>query len=92
MTGLDSGECQLWKLEADLVSLVKVHSPRLLRDERAPIVFIHGVEYQGPEEVMRDLVTPMLNCLGAARVADRSVYVFSWNSLLTNRVKVSELV
>ncbi len=92
MPGLYSGECQLWKLDQDLVSLTRVSSPFFMRDERAPIVFIHGVEYQGPEEAMRDLVTPMLKCLGPGRVADRGIYVFAWNSLLTNRVKISAMV
>ncbi|MEI6398614.1 MAG: hypothetical protein WCO71_07585, partial [Pseudomonadota bacterium] len=92
MAGLYSGECQLWKLDQDLVSLTRVSSPVFMRDERAPIVFIHGVEYQGPEEAMRDLVTPMLKCLGPGRVADRGIYVFAWNSLLTNRVKISAMV
>lgn len=58
---------------------------------RAPLLFIHGIEFATPEETLSDLVWPMLDILGPQRTADREIYVFVWNSLLTNNIALSDL-
>jgi hypothetical protein len=85
------GEGLLWHVGDDRATLTKVTSPRELFFDQTPIVFIHGVEYSGPEEAMRDLVLPMLEALGPSRVRDRPIYIFAWNSLLTNDVRIFDL-
>jgi|688.fasta_scaffold189745_2 hypothetical protein len=59
---------------------------------RAPLLFIHGIEFASPEESLEDLVWPILEALGPQRVADRSIYVFAWNSLLNNQVAIRDVI
>ncbi|MCX6116060.1 MAG: hypothetical protein NT027_00850 [Proteobacteria bacterium] len=45
-----------------------------------PIVFIHGANYFDADEVMRDLVLPMLEIIGQPRRENRPIYIFKWQS------------
>lgn len=55
-------------------------------DFHSPLLFIHGVEYGSPSEVIRDLVQPFLKSMYAdqthKKTLNRDVYFVSWNSAL----------
>jgi hypothetical protein len=87
-----NGSGVLWTLGSDHQTLSPVSSVTLCREDRSPLLFIHGVEFCGPEEAVRDFVNPMLQALGSARTMDRAIYIFSWNSLITNRLRLSEII
>lgn len=86
------GDGMLYLLAPDGVSLQRVPFIRHGLRTRAPLLFIHGIEFATPEETLTDLVLPMLDALGPERTSERDVYVFVWNSLLTNRVKINEVL
>lgn len=86
MTAHAMTDGSLWRLEdVNECRLTRVQTPRELHGEYPPLLFIHGVEFEGPEEAMRDLVNPMLQHLGHNRLNNRSIYVFTWNSLIVPR-------
>ena len=89
-TGKGHGE--LWRLSGETYSLELVTSVRASGSGRPPILFIHGVEFEGPDEVMKDLVMPMLSILGQRHTMDREIYLFSWNSLITNHKRLSAVL
>ncbi len=79
----------LWKLENPHATCWRQAKPELsIWDgrsglKRRPVLFVHGVEYAGPHEVLRDLVLPFERAARLNGQADRFEYLFvSWNSLL----------
>ena len=73
----------------------QVHGPADVADDEPPLVFIHGVEYGSPTEVLRDLVRPFLLSLYSRTnintTPQRTIYFVSWNSILMSASKRSEL-
>ena len=86
------GNGVLFLLQEDGRSLESVRFVTPGRQGRPPLLFIHGVEFATPEESLRDLVWPMIEALGKGRTAERAVYVFVWNSLLTNHTAINRIL
>jgi hypothetical protein len=92
------GHGALWQVDETITTVTRVTSipsvtaahgtPR----SRPPILFIHGVEFASATEALRDLVRPMLEIVGPNVSADRNIYIFTWNSLLTNEMHISEVL
>ncbi len=69
------------------ISSITEITPRLRNaDFHSPLLFIHGVEYGSPTEVIRDLVQPFLKSMygdpSQKKAVHRDVYFISWNSAL----------
>ncbi len=59
-----------------------------LNSSQRPILFIHGIEYASPDEVLRDLIAPMLRVSPELRARVQSqcgVYFIHWPSLAIPR-------
>jgi hypothetical protein len=84
------GHGSLWQVDENLTTVTPVTSIHVASRSRPPILFIHGVEFASASEALRDLVRPMLDIVGPNTSADRNIYIFAWNSLLTNQVHISE--
>lgn len=100
-----SAEFMLWRLKNPETMLQgthldavfeHVHSPKDVESDEPPLVFIHGVEYGSPVEVLRDLVRPFLLSLYSKtsinQALQRTIYFVSWNSVLMSSTKRSELL
>jgi hypothetical protein len=88
MNAVLNTDASIWKLlDLNDGRMEKISKPRQLRDHAPPILFIHGVEFHGPEEAMKDLVAPMLQHLGIENLKNRSIYLLTWNSLIVPREK-----
>ena len=91
MSALGQLHASLWRLGDDFQSLHEV--TRVTKNsggKRPPLLFIHGIEYAGAAEAMRDFVTPMLETLNKRRLENRDIYVFAWNSLLRSDTHIWE--
>ena len=83
---IETSNTSLWKVLCLQTSKIqRIENPCDLRGDLPPLLFIHGVEFDGPEEAIRDLVRPMLNHFGVDKLKNRSVYVLSWDSLIVPR-------
>lgn len=73
----------------------KIQQVQEVASDEPPLLFIHGVEYGSPIEVVRDLVKPFLSSIysknDARSVIQRTIYFVSWNSLLMNEEIRTEL-
>lgn len=78
----------LWRIDPNHHSQPRpIRSPRELDGDKNPLLFIHGVEYESVDEALKDLVNPILDSLRRERIKSKSIYVFSWNSLIVPREK-----
>jgi hypothetical protein len=82
----------VFRLGADGKTLEPVSFVSYGHTQRAPLLFIHGIEFASPEESLEDLVWPMLDALGSNRISDRPIYVFVWNSLLNNHASIRDVI
>ncbi|MCX6125712.1 MAG: hypothetical protein NTV34_13350 [Proteobacteria bacterium] len=89
---------QVALLGANVAEFYAVNCPEdLSRESRPPLLFLHGVEFSGPKEVLRDFVQPFLSSLiQPSDSQDESiktqpahsignnipVYFIAWNSAL----------
>lgn len=67
----------------------EVTNPDDVSADEPPILFIHGVEYGSPMEVIRDLVQPFLASVCSKNSEQtpfqRTIYFVSWNSVLISQ-------
>jgi hypothetical protein len=76
----------LWKILClETQKVQRVEKPSDLLSDLPPLLFIHGVEFNGPHEAIQDLVEPMLRYLSLDKLKNRSILILSWNSLIVPR-------
>jgi hypothetical protein len=93
-------KCSIWRLHNPLetakfgpnLAVVSLVSPAEGLQGHKPLLFLHGVEYQSPREVIHDFIHPFLSCLLQEEHSFlEPVYFASWNSKLfqvtTNSIK-----
>ena len=91
MVQADNSGASLWQVQGNESPMLrKICSTKDLSGHPPPILFIHGVEFDGPEEALRDLVIPMLGHLGTTNLKNRSIFLLSWNSLIVPRTTSSQ--
>lgn len=76
----------LWRLSSvHERKLEAIYSGSELHGHKPPLLFIHGVEFENPEEALNDLVIPMLRVLGEEKLKHRTIYILFWSSLIVPR-------
>jgi hypothetical protein len=84
------GHGSVWRVTEDISDVVPVKTYEVSSNCRPPILFVHGIEFSSASEALQDLVKPVLDILGRNTTADREIFVFAWNSLLTNQHPISD--
>lgn len=79
--------CQYFR-QLEPPQLKRVTHPSAFQPRKTPLIFVHGMEYRGPIEIIRDIIEPFerkARLFSGSKTAPFEIYFVSWNSALIDQ-------